>query len=143
MKAILLACAAALGLAGAASAGVYKCELKSLGVDGGISDVLIYEYQQDKPDKIWVNDSYTMVLAGGPVRGELVRDDDRFLKIKWSTPHTRNKDFGSFPRVDYTLTIHKKKGLTVKKGLAVVMGHPIGYDNHFEGRGSCKPYKKK
>lgn len=143
MNAILLACAAVLGLAGAASAQIYKCDLKSRGVYVGVPEVIFYEYQKDKPDGIWVYDGYTEALVGGSVKGELVRDDDRFLKIKWSIPKTLSKEYGSLPRYDYTLTIHKKKGLTAKKGLAVVIGYPIGYDNHFEGQGTCKPYKKK
>lgn len=143
MKALLLACAAVVGLAGAASAQIYKCDLKSRGVDGGIPEFILYKYQKDRPDDIWVLDGYIKALVGGPVQGELVRDNEMFLKIKWSIPKTRSKEYGSLPRYDYTLTIHKQKGLTVPKGLAVVIGYPIGYDNHFEGHGACKPYKKK
>ncbi|MGR1580460.1 hypothetical protein ACSSNL_03240 [Thalassobius sp. S69A] len=143
MKTGLLACLAALGMAGAATAEIYECKMKSRGNYGGISDVLFYSYDSTKPKEIWVHDGLTETLAGGAVWAKLVRDDEKFLKLKWSIPPTRTKEYGSTPRYDYTLSIHKKKGLTAKKGLAVVYGRPIGYDNHFEGHGACKPYKKK
>jgi len=143
MKTILMACAAALGLAGSAAAEVYKCDMEPRGLAGGISEVIFYKYDSDKSKEIWVHDGMTDALAGGAVWGRLVRDDERFFKIKWSVAPTRTKEYGSTPRYDYTLSIHKKKGLIAKKGLAVVYGYPIGYDNHFEGHGACNPYKKK
>jgi len=143
MKKILMACAAAVGLAGSAAAEVYKCDMKPRGVYGGVSEVIFYNYDSDKPKDIWVHDGLTEALLGGAVPGKLVRDDEMFLKIKWSVPKTQTKEYGSMPRYDYTLSIHKKKGLIAKKGLVVVYGYPIGYDNHFEGHGTCNPYKKK
>lgn len=137
MRTILLACAAVLGLAGAASAQIYKCEMKNRGPYHGISEVIFFNYEPDKPKETWVYDGVTKARFDRAVAAKLVRDDDTILKIKWIVPAGRTKKFGAEPRVDYSLTVYKKKGK------ATAYGDPRVFDNTFQADGACKPYKKK
>ena len=117
-----------------AMAEVYECNVRSNGQFGGIQPVTIFSINEDE-GAVFVYDALIKHIYDQPKMGTIVVANSKRYTFKWSVDAVIASDGETIPRIDFRATYvkgnHKFK----------ISGFPAGWDNHYDGTGTCKRTK--
>ncbi len=129
--------AATLGVvlcATSAMAEVYECKVRSNGRFGGIQPVTIFSISEEE-NVVVVYDALIKHHYDKPILGKVVVINSKRYTFKWSVDSVIAGDGETLPRIDYRATYlrgnHK----------FTITGFPAGWDNQYNGTGTCKRTK--
>jgi len=117
-----------------AMAAVYECKVRVNGMDGGIPPLVVFSINEAET-KAMVHDAYIMHYHGKPIKATIVVANSKRYTLKWSVETKKDSTNQPMTRIDYRATYLRGKHRFT------LTGFPVGYDNQFNGTGSCKRTK--
>lgn len=117
-----------------AMADVYECKVRRNGMDGGIPPLVVFAINADETEAL-VHDSYIMHYHGKPIVAQIVVANSKRYTLKWTVKTVRDSTNQPMPGINYRATYLRGNHRFT------LTGFPIGYDNQFNGTGSCKRTK--
>ncbi len=114
-----------------AMAEVYECKVRSNGQYGGIQPVTIFSIDEGK-NAVFVYDALIKEIYDKPLMGTIVVANAKRYTFKWSVDVVSSSDGESMPRIDYRAT-YLKGNHKIR-----ISGFPAGWDNQYNGTGTCK-----
>lgn len=117
-----------------AMAEVYECKVRSNGRFGGIAPLIIFSINEDE-NAVFVYDGLIKEIYDKPIMGAISVANAKRYTFKWSVDTVSTSDGEAMPRIDYRATFLKATHRFT------VTGFPAGWDNQFNGTGTCKRTK--
>ncbi len=117
-------------VAGAASATIYKCNIRPNSLYRGVSPVLVFSIDEEKNESL-VYDVFIKAEFDKPIAAEIVVANDKRYTIRWTVNIPIEDSEKTKAQVDYRATyIRRTHRISVR-------GFPKGFDAELGGSGKC------
>ena len=115
---------------GASARTIYDCSFEELAINMGWVPTRVIVSYEPGSEEAEVNDGFIQHYVGGPITVKVSKDTDGILSLNWKL--TPESNYGDEVQVRYDFTVYKADNR------AKVRATPLGYDNNWSTRGTCK-----